>query len=90
MRFLYSVIYILCIGVIVFLLMLILPIDEVGEPDIERAINQLQELSQKGYIGEVSYEFFESHDDNGNPIWKCNCSVEDEERYSVEMRLCHR
>lgn len=61
--------------------MLILPIDEVGEPDIERAINQLQELSQKGYIGEVSYEFFESHDDNGNPIWKCNCSVEDEERY---------
>ena len=26
---------------------LILPIDEVGEPDFDRAINQLQELYQK-------------------------------------------
>ena len=29
---------------------LILPIDEVGEPDFDKAINQLQELYQKGYI----------------------------------------
>ena len=60
---------------------LILPIDEVGEPDRDRAINQLQELYQKGYIGEPSYKFIEEHDDDGNPIWRCECHVEDKNEY---------
>lgn len=55
---------------------LILPIDEVGEPDIDRAINQLQELYQKGYIGEPWYDFKETNDDNGNPVWRCECHVD--------------
>lgn len=55
---------------------LILPIDEVGEPDIDRAINQLQELYQKGYIGEPWYDFKEAYDDNGNPVWLCECHVD--------------
>lgn len=50
-------------------------VDEVGEPEIDRAINQLQELYQKGYLGEPSYRFIETHDDDGNPIWKCECYV---------------
>ena len=50
--------------------------DEIGEPDIDRAINQLQELYQKGYISEPRYEFSESHDANGNPIWECHCYLE--------------
>lgn len=50
-------------------------VDEVGEPDIDRAINQLQELYQKGYIGEPCYDFVESYDNNGNPIWKCECYI---------------
>lgn len=54
---------------------LILPIDEVGEPNIDRAINQLQELYQKGYIGEPWYDFSETYDDNGNPVWRCECHV---------------
>ena len=54
---------------------LILPIDEVGEPDIDRAINQLQELYQKGYIDQPNYEFSEAYDENGNPVWYCECSV---------------
>ena len=53
----------------------ILPIDEVGEPDIDRAINQLQELYQKGRIDQPSYEFSETYDKNGNPVWYCECSV---------------
>ena len=53
----------------------ILPIDEVGEPDIDRAINQLQELYQKGYIDQPSYDFSEAYDENGNPVWYCECSV---------------
>ena len=54
---------------------LILPIDEVGGPSMDRAINQLQELYQKGYIGEPWYTFMETYDDNGNPIWRCECHI---------------
>lgn len=60
---------------------LFLPIDEIGEPDKSRAINQLQELFQKGYIGEPTYRFIEEHDDNGNPVWRCECHVEGEDSY---------
>ncbi len=59
----------------------ILPIDEVGEPDIDRAINQLQELYQKGYIGEPWYDFAETYDDNGNPVWRCECHVSGSDTY---------
>ena len=60
---------------------LLLPIDEVGEPDIDRAINQLQELYQKGYIDEPYYEFYEDHDDNGNPTWRCECHIKGDDEY---------
>jgi ribonuclease-3 len=56
-------------------------IDEIGEPDIERAINQLQELYQKGYIGEPWYDFSETYDEDGNPLWHCECHVEGSEIY---------
>lgn len=55
--------------------------DEVGEPEFDRAINQLQELYQKGYIGEPWYDFSESYDENGNPVWHCECHVEGDEYY---------
>ena len=57
-------------------------IDEIGEPDIDRAINQLQELYQKGYIGEPRYIFAESYDNNGNPVWHCECHVDGQERWN--------
>ena len=60
---------------------LLLPIDEVGQPDFSKAINQLQELYQKGYIGEPYYKFDETYDENGNPIWHCECHVEGSEDY---------
>lgn len=50
--------------------------DEIGEPNIDRAINQLQELYQKGYISEPRYEFSETHDTNGNPVWTCHCYLD--------------
>ena len=56
-------------------------IDEIGEPDRDRAINQLQELYQKGYIGEPRYEFSETYDDNGNPVWRCECHVDGQHDY---------
>jgi dsRNA-specific ribonuclease len=50
--------------------------DEVGAPDSERAINQLQELYQKGHISEPQYKFTERHDKNGYPDWWGCCYVE--------------
>ena len=47
--------------------------DEVGAPDFERAVNQLQELYQKKYISEPQYTFAETKDENGNSIWECTC-----------------
>lgn len=59
--------------------------EEIGEPCIDRAINQLQELSQKGYCEIPEYKFKETHDSNGNPRWVCECCVEDQEyMYSSE------
>lgn len=49
--------------------------DEVGEPDYERAINQLQELYQKGFINKPEYVFEEEQDYNGNSIWVCTCYI---------------
>lgn len=51
--------------------------DEIDEPSPEKAINQLQKLAQKGYFSMPVYEFKETHDDNGNPIWTCKCSIKD-------------
>ena len=56
-------------------------VDEIGEPSRDKAINQLQELYQKGYIGEPRYKFSEAYDDNGNPVWKCECHVEGQPSY---------
>ena len=50
--------------------------DEVGFPELSTAINQLQELYQKGYIEKPEYFFEENYDENGNPIWYCECRVE--------------
>lgn len=60
---------------------LLLPIDEVGEPDVDRAINQLQELYQKGYIDEPYYKFHEKYDSNGNPTWQCECHIKGVDGY---------
>ena len=52
-------------------------IDEIGEPELDRAINQLQELAQKGYISFPEYEFEQDYDDYGNPLWYCYCDVDE-------------
>ncbi|MBQ6906603.1 MAG: hypothetical protein IJN75_06245 [Clostridia bacterium] len=52
-------------------------IKSVGEPDQNRAINQLQELYQKKIISEPKYSF-EKHTSSqcGNPQWKCICTID--------------
>lgn len=52
-------------------------LDEIGDPEWDRAINQLQELAQKGYISYPEYEYEQEYDDYGNPLWFCYCCVEE-------------
>ena len=48
----------------------------VGEPDNKRAVNQLQELWQKGIISKPEYIFEEvGRGDSGNPTWTCTCVI---------------
>lgn len=52
-------------------------VDEVGEPSFDRAINQLQELYQKGYIQEPKYCIQQKPLYRGEPVWECHCSLGD-------------
>ena len=44
--------------------------------DYTNPVSQLHEFMQKKIIFEPRYEFFEYHDSNGNPIWRCSVSLE--------------
>ena len=49
----------------------------VGKPDRERAINQLQELYQKGLIPKPEYTFSQlGVSESGNPEWECCCVID--------------
>lgn len=53
--------------------------DEIEDPNRDMAINQLEILARRGYFSLPTYEFEETYDDNGNPLWKCECHIEEEE-----------
>ncbi len=53
----------------------------VGEPNEEFAVTQLHELSQKGFFDEPDYSYEENTDDDGCPIWKCNCKISNYDDY---------
>ena len=50
--------------------------DIVGTPTLEKAVNQLQELSQKKYIPNVDYDYLMEYDTHGAQIWKCQGKLE--------------
>ena len=49
--------------------------NEIGKPSYELAVNQLQELAQKGYIEFPIYTYSQSYNKDGNPIWKCIITI---------------
>lgn len=62
--------------------------ESVGEPDYDSAVNQLNILYQKGFIKEPKYDFKEEHDEDGNPIWVCDCSLSElEDTYYEETPI---
>lgn len=53
--------------------------DEIDEPSVEMAINQLEILARRGYFSIPKYEYTESHDEDGNPIWHVECHIDEME-----------
>lgn len=51
--------------------------DEIENPNHDDAINQLEILARRGYFSIPTYDFEETHDHDGNPIWKCECHIEE-------------
>lgn len=59
--------------------------DEIENPNHDDAINQLEILARRGYFSIPIYVFSESYDNNGNPVWKCECHIEQEENSFAEI-----
>ena len=38
-------------------------------------------VAQKGYFSFPDYVFNEDHDNNGNPVWTCECHIDEYEDY---------
>lgn len=58
--------------------------DEIETPNLDDAINQLETLARRGYFSLPTYEFNLEHDKNGNPVWTCECHIDEEEYYFDE------
>lgn len=54
--------------------------DEIPNPNINDAINQLEILARRGYFSIPVYEFEQEYDTNGNPIWQCTCHIKEKEK----------
>lgn len=57
---------------------------EVGEPEFDKAVSQLNMLYQKGYITKPDYEFKNETQEDGRQLWTCYCYIatyEDKEDY---------
>lgn len=48
-----------------------------GRANRNDAVNQLNVLHQKGFIDEPYCTFTEDHDEDGNPIWHCECDIDE-------------
>lgn len=51
--------------------------DEIENPNKDEAINQLEILARRGYFSIPEYDFKQSYDKDGNPIWDCTCSIKE-------------
>ena len=51
--------------------------DEIENPNKSDAINQLEILARRGYFSIPTYKYKETHDDDGNPVWKCEGNIKE-------------
>lgn len=51
--------------------------DEIENPNYNDSIGQLETLSRRGYFSLPTYKYKETYDEDGNPIWACQCKVKE-------------
>ena len=56
--------------------------DEIENPCKRMSVNQLETLARRGYFSLPTYNFYEDHDEDGNPVWICECHIEGEKPFS--------
>ena len=56
--------------------------DELDDPNYEDSISQLEILARRGYFTVPTYEYSESHDNNGAPIWTCKCHIKEKSYFT--------
>lgn len=54
--------------------------DEIDEPNVDDAISQLEILARRGYFSIPTYNFKQTYDKDGNPIWNCVCNINEIEK----------
>ena len=54
--------------------------DEIDNPNKENAINQLEILARRGYFSIPTYDFEQTYDKDGNPIWESICYIEEKKK----------
>lgn len=54
--------------------------DEIENPNKDNAINQLEILARRGYFSVPTYNFEQTYDNDGNPIWKSICYITEEKK----------
>ena len=59
--------------------------DEIENPNKDDAINQLEILARRGYFSIPTYDFEQTYDKDGNPIWESTCHIaEEDESFSAK------
>lgn len=54
--------------------------DELDDPNRDEAISQLEILARRGYFSIPVYDFSQSYDADGNPVWKSVCRIPERDR----------
>ena len=54
--------------------------DEIEDPSKDAAINQLEILARRGYFSIPTYDFEQTYDQNGNPVWKSICHIAEKKK----------
>ena len=54
--------------------------DEIEDPNKDEAISQLEILARRGYFSLPTYEFEQTYDKDGNPVWKSVCHIAEESK----------
>ena len=54
--------------------------DEIENPNRAEAISQLEILARRGYFSIPTYDFIQSRDQNGDPVWQCVCRIAEEDK----------